>query len=121
MNPGTGRDGAILTMMIRLHCWGRHSGKGPGKGSGKGPGNVSSPERDGLCAECAALADYASDRLASCRYGARKPFCSRCPTPCYRPAERARIREVMRYAGPRMLWRAPLMFLRHAIRGGKPA
>ena len=117
MNPGTGRDGAILTMMIRLHCRGRHTGKGPDKASGKASGL----ERDGLCAECAALSDYAAARLAACRYGARKPFCSRCPTPCYRPAERARIREVMRYAGPRMLWHAPFLFVRHAIRGGKSA
>ena len=30
-----------------------------------------------------------------------------CPTHCYAPKEREAIREVMRWAGPRMIWYAP--------------
>lgn len=69
-----------------------------------------------LCDDCRALADYAEKRLERCRFAPRKPTCRRCPVHCYRPDMRERMRAVMRYAGPRMLWRHPLMALRHLWR-----
>jgi len=42
-----------------------------------------------------------------------KPTCARCPVHCYRPAMRTEVQQVMRYAGPRMLWRHPWLALRH--------
>lgn len=65
------------------------------------------------CGECEALLDYARDRLRSCRYGEAKPVCSRCRTHCYRVDMRARIREVMRWAGPRMPFRHPCLAILH--------
>ncbi len=85
--------------MIRLHCAHHHA------------------PRDGLCIECADLAAFAFDRLDRCPFGAGKTTCARCPVHCYQPDQRVRIRQVMRYAGPRMLWRHPLMALRHALAG----
>ena len=42
-------------------------------------------------------------------------FCSNCTVHCYRPEMRERIRTVMRYAGPRMLFHHPVMAIRHMI------
>lgn len=70
---------------------------------------------EGLCAQCAALADYADRRLDLCPYGAEKPACTRCPIHCYRPDPRERMREVMRFAGPRMLLRHPWYAILHLI------
>lgn len=44
-----------------------------------------------------------------------KTFCSVCPTHCYRAQMRERIREVMRWAGPRMLLVRPIPAVCHAI------
>lgn len=57
----------------------------------------------GLCEECAALYAYAIQRLERCHYGEAKPTCGLCPIHCYRKDMRLRIKEVMRFSGPRML------------------
>ena len=51
--------------------------------------------------------------VAEAGFGPDKPVCSKCPVHCYRPELRERIRGVMRYAGPRMLYRHPVLALRH--------
>lgn len=61
------------------------------------------------------LIRYAHRRLDSCRWGDSKPTCKRCPHHCYAPKQREQIRQVMRYAGPRMLWYFPMETLRHLI------
>ena len=53
------------------------------------------------------------ERVDRCPYRADKPTCARCPTHCYRAAERAQVRAVMRYAGPRMILRHPWLTVRH--------
>jgi hypothetical protein len=72
-----------------------------------------------LCGECDALLDYARERIGACAFGAGKPVCNQCTVHCYRPAMRERIREVMRYAGPRMLGRHPVLAVRHLLRSRK--
>jgi hypothetical protein len=69
----------------------------------------------GLCEECRALIDYAAKRLAVCPFGADKPVCAKCQVHCYGPAMREKVREVMRYAGPRMMWRHPWLALVHVL------
>lgn len=44
-----------------------------------------------------------------------KTFCSRCPVHCYREQMREKIRAVMRFSGPRMLFHHPLAVVRHAF------
>ena len=66
-----------------------------------------------LCPSCQELLEYVTARLHHCPFGANKPSCRLCPVHCYRPAMRERIRKVMRYAGPRMLWHHPIMAIRH--------
>ena len=69
-----------------------------------------------LCPECAALLDYALRRLDSCRFGNDKPSCRKCPVHCYRADMRERIRTVMRWAGPRMIFHHPLAATKHLLR-----
>jgi|GEM_PF-216274 len=71
----------------------------------------------GLCRDCADLEGYARRRLERCPYGPAKPTCVNCPVHCYRAAERERMREVMRFAGPRMIWRHPVLALLHLLDG----
>ena len=74
-----------------------------------------------LCGECGELWRYAQHRVDRCPYGAGKPTCVNCPVHCYVPVMRERIRVVMRWAGPRMLWRHPILAFFHLIDGRRPA
>jgi hypothetical protein len=68
---------------------------------------------DALCVACARLHGYAMQRVDRCPYSPDKPTCAVCPTHCYRPDRREEVRAVMRYAGPRMLLRHPILTLLH--------
>lgn len=69
-----------------------------------------------LCADCADLLAYAEERIAKCPFGINKPVCNRCTVHCYKPEMREKVREVMRYAGPRMILHHPVLAIRHLIR-----
>ena len=68
---------------------------------------------DGLCTDCQGFLDYAERRLEKCPYGPEKPTCARCPIHCYKPQPRELARNIMRYAGPRMMLRHPWLTLTH--------
>lgn len=85
-----------VRFMIGIYCHRKHRTKG-----------------SNLCNECKALADYALARVEHCPHMASKTFCSACKTHCYKPEMRSRIREVMRFAGPRMIVYCPWMVIKH--------
>ena len=74
---------------------------------------------DPLCAECSQLWSYAEERLDKCPFGDEKPTCENCPVHCYKPEMRQRIKDVMRYAGPRMIFHHPIMAIRHLLHNSK--
>jgi hypothetical protein len=76
---------------------------------------------DELCVGCADLLSYATMRLERCRFQKNKPACANCPVHCYRPAYREKVKTVMRHAGPRMLWRHPVLAIRHWLDGFRQA
>ena len=89
------REERTITAMIALYCHDVH---------GATPGS---------CESCGALRAYAHDRLVRCPFGVDKPTCLNCTVHCYRGDLRERVRVVMRYAGPRMLLRHPVLTLLH--------
>ncbi|NLE23068.1 MAG: nitrous oxide-stimulated promoter family protein [Actinobacteria bacterium] len=98
------REEKTIATMVAMYCRAHH-------------GTATSDDGEGLCDECAELLAYARRRLGACRYGAEKPTCANCETHCYKPAMRERVREVMRYSGPRMLRRHPVLALTHLTDG----
>ena len=73
------------------------------------------PEND-LCKQCETLWEYSSTRIDKCVFGIdKKPPCSNCPVHCYNSEMKNRIREVMRYAGPRMIWKHPYYAIMHIV------
>ena len=84
-----------VTVMVRLYCAGHHDAA------------------DAPCAACASLERYSHARLDACPYGSDKPTCKACPIHCYKPAEREAMRDVMRFAGPRMMLRHPWLSAVH--------
>ena len=83
-----------VEFMIRLYCRRRHGA-------------------EGLCAECEALLRYSQARLDSCPFDGSKKSCRKCSIHCYSPEMREKIREVMRYSGPRMFFYSPFEAFRH--------
>jgi hypothetical protein len=76
---------------------------------------------EGLCRECAELAEYADRRLDLCPYGADKPACTNCPIHCYKPEPREKMRDVMRFSGPRMIRSHPYLAIHHLLDEKKEA
>ena len=101
--PRIRREKQTVTAMIDIYCRDQHG------------------TRSDLCPECAALQSYAMQRLERCPFGEEKSTCANCTIHCYRPAMREQIRVVMRYAGPRMIWRHPVLAVRHVLDGRKAA
>ncbi len=66
-----------------------------------------------LCGDCTDLLQYAYQRLDNCPFGEAKRVCNQCTTHCYSEKRRTQVRAVMRYAGPRMMRRFPLLALMH--------
>lgn len=56
-----------------------------------------------LYPDCKELLDYAQTRSQRCLFMKKKTFCAHCKVHCYKTEMRERIRQVMRYAGPRMI------------------
>lgn len=83
-----------VSKMIKIYCQAKHSGKE-------------------LCEECRNLEIYACERLQKCYFGNEKPTCRRCPKHCYKKDMKNRIQQVMRFAGPRMIYRYPMVAIRH--------
>jgi hypothetical protein len=69
------------------------------------------------CPECRNLLNYALICIDRCPFKADKPACLKCPVHCYKPHMREKIRKVMRYAGPRMIIRHPVLSLLHFLDG----
>ena len=93
------REHQTIAAMIACYCRGHHRGG------------------DRLCPGCQGLLDYATVRLDRCRFGEEKPTCAKCPVHCYQSRRREQVKEVMRYAGPRMLWEHPILAIRHWLDG----
>lgn len=91
------REFLTMTKMVGIYCNDHH-------------GNGTE-----LCEDCARFLDYAEVRLDKCPYGEDKPTCSNCPIHCYKPEQRELARQIMRYAGPRMLLKHPILTISHYL------
>ena len=88
------REKETVSLMIRLYCRKKHGGRE-------------------LCTDCAALDAYARLRSDKCPFMETKTFCSNCKISCYKKDMHEKIREVMRFSGPRMVFHRPIMAIRH--------
>lgn len=89
------REKKTITAMMLIYCAAHHGGD----------------ER--LCEVCEQLLGYAHQRLDVCPFQEEKPACNHCSVHCYSREKREQVKRVMRYAGPRMLWRHPWLSLMH--------
>jgi len=91
------REKRTIEKMIHLYCRAHHH------------------HENDLCDECSTLLKYALVRVDKCVFGKNKPVCADCKVHCYKKDMREKVRQVMRYAGPRMLIHYPLLAVMHII------
>ncbi len=96
------RELKTVKAMVCMYCRGHHHGGGQ------------------MCPACDELTEYAARRLERCVFGDTKPTCANCVVHCYSAGMRERVRVVMRWAGPRMLLRHPLLGIAHLLDGRRP-
>jgi hypothetical protein len=93
------RELKTVRAMIEIYCHGNHK------------------TEQHPCTECLALLEYAKQRVNNCRFRADKPTCLNCTVHCFKPMMREEIKKVMRYSGPRMVWRHPILSILHFLDG----
>ena len=91
------REKRTVGIMIKMYCDHDHD------------------KRSSICRDCDELFEFANDRINLCIYQEDKPVCSECQIHCYRKDMREKIKTVMRFAGPRMIFRHPILGIRHLI------
>ena len=91
-----------VAVMIEIYCGSNH-------------------HRKELCDECQGLKEYAMQRIDHCKFGAEKPACKDCPVHCYSPKRKEDIKKVMRFSGPKMLLKHPLLAFIHLIKQKRKA
>ena len=92
------KEKKLIPVMIKKYCHGKHKAKG-----------------EALCEECRALIEYALFRLEKCPFKVNKKFCSFCKIHCYKPDMREKIKDVMKWAGPRMIFTHPIFAIKHVF------
>lgn len=94
-SPRLAREWRTVAAMVESYCRSEHK------------------QKAGLCTSCRSLLDYATIRLQRCQFGEAKTTCAKCPVHCYAPARREEMKQVMRIAGPKMLWQHPVLAFLH--------
>ena len=95
------KEKQVVALMIHLYCKKNHGTKG------------------GICPDCQQLLDYAVLRSDKCPFMETKTFCSNCRVHCYKADMRQKIKEVMLFSGPRMIFYHPVLVIRHLIESKK--
>ena len=91
------REKKTLEKMINIYCQDNHN------------------QERVRCAQCEELYQYASERLAKCILGNKKTTCAKCPVHCFKTEYKEMIKKVMRYSGPKMIYKHPLLAIYHLI------
>lgn len=92
------KERKLIPVMIKKYCHGKHGTKG-----------------EEVCEECRALTEYALFRLEKCPFKVNKKFCSFCKIHCYKPDMREKIKDVMKWSGPRMIFTHPVFAFKHVF------
>jgi hypothetical protein len=109
------RDLKTLAMFISLYCRCKHAE------SEKAPVQMKTHDVAAiagrnvvLCPECTRLLVHAFTKRSHCPMEP-KPACKHCPNHCYHPTYRAKIREVMKFSGRKMVLGGRLDYVFHLL------
>ena len=101
-HPRITREKKTIDKMVHVYCKGKHGSKS-----------------NQLCDDCTEFLAYAFNRLDKCPFQEEKSTCGKCLVHCYQPQMREKAKRVMRYGGPRLIYKSPLLSLHHVFDGRK--
>ena len=101
-HPRITREKKTINKMVHVYCKGKHDSKG-----------------NQLCDDCNEFLLYAYMRLDKCPFQEEKSTCGKCLVHCYRPDMRDKAKKIMRYSGPRLIYKSPILSLHHVFDGRK--
>ncbi len=99
------KEKKLIPKMIIIYCRNKHKKKR----------KSNLLKRNELCEDCKEIEEYALLRLEKCPFKENKQFCIFCKIHCYNPDMREKIKNVMKFVGPRFLLSHPLFTISHAI------
>jgi hypothetical protein len=102
-HPRLRRELTTIGAMVQIYCRDHHDWEAPA----------------GVCPDCSELLVYAEKRLDLCPFQQDKPTCGNCTIHCYKQDMRDKVRKVMRYSGPKMIFRHPVLAIFHLLDGRK--
>ena len=89
------REHTTIKAMIEMFCYAKHK------------------NNKELCKSCDKLLNYSKERLYLCPFHSRKFNCKNCKIHCYQNQFRGQIIEVMKFSGPRMIFKHPVLCFAH--------
>ena len=96
MARSNNREMKTIEAMVKLYCRSNH-------------------QKD-LCEECGQLLTYAIARIDKCIFGPGKPACNNCEVHCYSPKMREKVKVIMRFSGPKMIYKHPFLATVHLFK-----
>ena len=100
------KDIRLIGKFVEVYCSGKHRGVERSKyplPSGLGVRKI--------CLECAEFLEYAITKRFKCPLEAEKPSCKNCHIHCYAGPQRMKIKEIMAYAGRRLMMRGRVDYI----------
>lgn len=88
------KEKAVVDVMISIYCKSNHKSKS-------------------LCKDCQNLQLYVHTKIDRCPFKPEKTYCSTCHIHCYSKIMQEKIKQVMRYSGPRMIFYHPIILIDH--------
>ena len=101
-HPRIKREKKTIYKMVHVYCKAKHNTK-----------------KNQLCDDCTEFLSYAFMRLDKCPFQEEKSTCGKCLVHCYQPEMRQKAKKIMRYSGPRLIYRSPILSLHHVFDGRK--
>lgn len=101
-HPRIIREKKTINKMVNVYCEGHHETAG-----------------GQLCDDCTKFLEYAYMRLDKCPFQEEKSTCGKCLVHCYQLEMREKAKKIMRYSGPRLIYKSPILALHHVFDGRK--
>jgi Nitrous oxide-stimulated promoter len=95
------KEKTTIELMVNLYCNKKHKTK---------------RYSEELCEECSELLEYANKRLSLCKFGENKSSCYKCKIHCYKKDMKEKVKEIMKFSGPRLIIYDPIELIRHAFK-----
>ena len=82
--------------MVRIYCRAEHGAE--------------------MCEECNNTLAYCFARIDKCVFGQDKPACNKCTVHCYSTKMREKVKAIMRFSGPKMIYKHPYLAIVHLVK-----